>query len=258
MSDKQLTPQDKDFVNSLANGLEVILAFDGGHQQMTLSDVADRTGMDRAKSRRFLMTLEALGYVRKNARLFELTPKVLELGYSYHAAGDHQPIIQHHLNVITEQLGESSSMAQLDNQDVIYVLRSPASHRLMSINLNIGTRLPAAYTSMGRVLLAQLPEGELEKWLQQCELSSHTALSITSKDALRACIQHTEEQGYCILDQELDMGLRSIAVPVFSRENQLIGAINISTNASRVTTQQLLDTALPLLQSTANTIQRHA
>jgi len=258
MSDKRLTPQDKDFVNSLASGLEVIQAFDANHQQMTLSEVAEKTRMDRAKSRRFLMTLEALGYVRKSARLFELTPKVLELGYSYHAAGDHQPIIQHHLNVITEQLNESSSMAQLDGHDVIYVLRSPASHRLMSINLNIGTRLPAAYTSMGRVLLAQLAENELEQWLQDCELKAYTPHSITCKNVLKNNIKQSAQQGYCILDQELDLGLRSIAVPVFSRQEQLLGAINISTNASRVPMEKLLETALPLLQDTASAIKRHA
>ena len=156
-----LKPGDRDFVGALASGMLVLQAFGSGCPRMTLSEVASRTAMDRAKARRFLLTLQALGYIRRDGRLFELTPRVLQLGYAYQTSNQHRDVIQHYLQNITAELGESSSLTVLDNDEVVYVLRSAAPHRLMAITLSVGTRLPAAYTSMGRVLLGQLPEPEL-------------------------------------------------------------------------------------------------
>lgn len=251
-----LKPTDRDFVAALASGLEVVMAFDETHTRMTLSEVAERTGMNRAKARRFLLTLHALGYVRKQQRYFELTPKVLQLGYSYLASNNYRGVIQQYLEDITRQCGESSSLGVLDGDDVIYLARSAAPHRLMAITLSVGTRLPAAYTSMGRVLLAQLPDSELDSYLSQLTLTRYTDKTITDSASLKAAIQQAREQGYAITDQELDSGLRSIAVPVFDTHEKLIGAMNISTNAARVDMPTLLETYRPLLMEKAQLIRQ--
>lgn len=250
-----LQPDDRDFVTALASGLEVIMAFDDSHPRMTLSEVAARTGMNRAKARRFLLTLHALGYVRKQQRYFELSPKVLQLGYSFLSANNYRSVIQQYLEDITAQCGESSSLGILDGDEVIYVARSAAPHRLMSISLSVGTRLPAAHTSMGRVLLAQLSEPALNAYLSRIVLERHTEKTITDKEYLKKCINKVRQQGYAISDQELDPGLRSLAVPAFDMNGKLLGAINISTNAARVDMETLLKHHLPLLQEKGRLIR---
>ena len=255
MQEEALRPDDRDFVTALGTGLEVILAFDAEHPRMTLSEVATRTGMNRARARRFLLTLHALGYVRKNQRHFELAPKVLQLGYAFLSANGYQNVIQQILEDITRESGESSSLAVLDGDEVTYVARSAAKHRLMAISLSVGTRLPAAHTSMGRVLLAQLPDDELEAFLARVELTPYTDKTLTDRDALREAILTVRRQGYAIADQELDSGLRSLAVPAFDSHGKLLGAINISTNAARIPVETLVDTFLPLLQEKARLIR---
>lgn len=258
MDEQILRPGDRDYVGALASGLEVLQAFDAEHPRMTLSEVAARTEMDRAKARRFLLTLHALGFVKRTGRQFELTPRVLQLGYAYQASNQYRAVIQQYLEDITAELGESSSMAVLDGEDVVYIIRSAARHRLMAITLSVGTRLPAAYTSMGRVLLGQLREAELDTWLENVELQAHTPTSITSKAGLRKVIRQAREHGYSIVDQELDQGLRSVAVPVFAGNGELLGALNISTNAARVEMDTLLEVYLPKLQSVAARVQQIA
>lgn len=253
--DEVLSPEDRDFVTALASGLEVILAFDEEHPRMTLSEVAARTGMNRARARRFLLTLHALGYVRKEQRVFELAPKVLKLGYSFLSANNYRSVIQQVLEDITAACGESSSLGVLDGEEVTYVARSSSRHRLMAITLSVGTRLPAAYTSMGRVLLAQLPDRELDAWLERAVLERYTEKSITDKAELRRCIMEVRQQGYAIADQELDSGLRSIAVPAFDANGKLLGALNISTNAARIDHDTLLEEYLPLLQAKARLVR---
>lgn len=252
-----LSTDDRDFVTALASGLEVILAFDEAHPRMTLSEVAARTGMNRARARRFLLTLHALGYVRKQGRAFELAPRVLQLGYAFLSANNYRSVIQQVLEDITAECGESSSLGVLDGNDVTYVARSASRHRLMAITLSVGTRLPAAHTSMGRVLLAQLPDEALDAWLEGVVLERHTEKSITDKAELRKCILKVRQQGYSISDQELDSGLRSIAVPAFDANGKLLGAINISTNAARVDFDTLMRQYLPLLQEKARQIRAH-
>ncbi|MDO6824183.1 IclR family transcriptional regulator C-terminal domain-containing protein [Marinobacter sp. 1_MG-2023] len=255
MDDQVLEPGDRDYVGALASGLEVLQAFDAERPRMTLSEVAARTKMDRAKARRFLLTLHALGFVKRSGRQFALTPRVMQLGYAYQASNQYRPVIQQYLEDITCELGESSSLAVLDGDDVVYVVRSSARHRLMAITLSVGTRLPAAYTSMGRVLLAQLPEAELEAFLARVELAPHTVSSITDSHALNKEIAKVRSQGYSIVDQELDSGLRSAAVPVFAGNGELLGAINISTNAARVDMKTLLDVYLSRLQKAAEAVR---
>lgn len=256
MEDQLLQPGDRDYVGALAAGLEVLQAFDAQHARMTLSEVAARTEMDRAKARRFLLTLHALGFVKRSGRQFELTPRVLQLGYAYQASNNYRAVILQHLEDITAELGESSSLAVLDADDVVYVLRSSARHRLMAITLSVGTRLPAAYTSMGRVLLGQLSEAELDAYFARVTLHAFTALSVTRPAALKEKIIKAREQGYAIVDQELDSGLRSVAVPVFAGNGELLGAINISTNAARVDMQTLKDVYLSRLEQASEAVRQ--
>jgi IclR family pca regulon transcriptional regulator len=258
MDEQVLKPGDRDYVGALASGLEVLQAFDADHPHMTLSEVAARTDMDRAKARRFLLTLHALGFVKRTGRQFELTPRVLQLGYAYQASNQYRAVIQQYLEDITAELGESSSLAVLDGDDVVYVVRSAARHRLMAITLSVGTRLPAAYTSMGRVLLAQLPQSELETYINRIQLERHTLSSITEKNVLREEIDKARNLGYAVVDQELDLGLRSVAVPAYSASGELLGALNISTNAARVDMDTLLNMYLPRLQIVADQIRQAA
>ncbi|MCM5705257.1 IclR family transcriptional regulator domain-containing protein [Larsenimonas salina] len=255
-TDETIGPDDRDFVTALASGLEVMLAFDADHPRMTLSEVAARTGMNRARARRFLLTLHALGYVRKQQRHFELAPKTLQLGYSFLSANGYRGVIQQHLEDITQATGESSSLGVLEGNSVTYVARSSARHRLMAITLSIGTRLPALYTSMGRVLLARLDDEALSERLATIEFTAHTEHSLTTREAVMSELERVRADGYCIVDQELDSGLRSLAVPAFDTHGHLIGALNISTNAARVDMATLTERFLPLLQEKATLIAR--
>ena len=254
-ADAALSPDDRDFVTALASGLDVILAFDEAHPRMTLSEVAARTGMNRARARRFLLTLHALGYVRKDHRHFELAPRVLKLGYAFLSANNYQHLIQQVLEDITAESGESSSLGVLDGDEVTYVARSASRQRLMAITLSVGTRLPAAYTSMGRMLLAQKTDAELDAFVERTTLERFTDKTITDKAELKRAILQARQQGYAIVDQELDSGLRSLAVPAFDANGELIGAINISTNAARIDHETLLERYLPLLQGKARQIR---
>ncbi len=255
IQDDKLSPDDRDFVTALASGLEVLQAFDQNSPRMTLSEVAAKTGMNRAKARRLLLTLHALGYLKKQHRHFELTAKVLHMGHAFLSVNRYGTMIQPYLEDITREIHESTSLGTLDGDEVVYIARSAAEHRLMTIQLSVGTRLPAAYTSMGRVLLAQLPAAERDAFLAQVRLQAHTERSIVEPDELRKVLEEVRQQGYAIVDQELDSGLRSVAVPVFDRQGALLGAINISTNAGRVDMETLIGRFLPLLQEKASLIR---
>lgn len=257
MQEEMLSEDSRDFVTALASGLEVIQAFDHEHPRMTLSEVATRTGMNRAKARRFLLTLHALGYVRKQQRYFELAPRVLQLGYAFLSANNYRDVIQHYLEDITAETGESSSLGVLEGNDVIYLARSAAKHRLMAITLSVGTRLPAAHTSMGRILLAQLSDTDLDHFLSSIVLEAYTDKTVTNVDELRSQIMTARQQGYAVSDQELDSGLRSIAVPVYDAKQHLMGAINISTNAARVDLDTLINVYLPVLKNKIEQIRLH-
>jgi IclR family pca regulon transcriptional regulator len=250
-----LDPSHRDFVTALATGLEIIRAFDAEHPRMTLSEVAARTGMNRAKARRFLLTLHGLGYMRRHDRYFELAPRTLQLGYAFLSANNFQSVIRQHLEHITESTGESSSMGVLDGADVIYVARSAAPHRLMTIALSVGTHLPAAATSMGRMLLATLAPADLDARLSGLTLKNYTPRTVTEIEPLRAQIERARERGYCIVDQELESGLRSLAVPVRNTGGRLLGAINVSTNAARINKTTLTREFLPLLQRVSRDIE---
>jgi IclR family transcriptional regulator, pca regulon regulatory protein len=246
-----------DFVRSLARGLAVIGAFDAEHPALTLSDVARRAGVSRAAARRLLLTLVELGYAEADARLFRLRPKVLELGFSYlHGTGlwgAAQPVMVE----LVERLHESCSAAVLDGDEIVYVARVPTRTRIMSITLGLGSRLPAHLTSMGRVLLAALPGAELERRLAALgTIESRTVRTLTDVAALRRAIAKVRTQGFALLDQELEPGVRSVAVPVHGPGGAVIAALNVGTHASRVTMDDLKGRVLPALKETAEAVSR--
>lgn len=234
-----------DRVQSLARGLAVIRCFDADHPRRTLSDVAKATGLTRATARRFLLTLIDLGYVRVNGTEFALTPRVLELGYSYLSSLRLPDIAQPHLTALSETVGESTSLSILDGADIVYVAREQVS-RIMTVSITIGTRLPARLTSMGRMLLAALGETELDAALGDADAPD---------TLLRRTLDAARSDGYCLVDQELEAGLRSIAAPVRGADGRVSAAVNISTSAGRYDTSVLTDTMLPELRATARAIE---
>ncbi|HXD62488.1 MAG TPA: IclR family transcriptional regulator C-terminal domain-containing protein [Lacisediminihabitans sp.] len=238
------------YVQSLARGLSVIRAFDGDHPEMTLSDLARRTGLTRATSRRFLLTLVELGYVKTDGRMFSLTARVLELGFSYLSALSLPEIAQPHLEQLAAAIHESTSASVLDGTDIVYVARVP-TRRIMSVRINIGTRFPAFATSMGRVLLASLPAAELDEHLAAIDYESRTSHTIGSRAALEKELTRVREQGWAMVDQELENGLRSIAAPVRQSDGSALAAINVSTTASSHTAESIQENLLPPLLAAA-------
>lgn len=241
-----------DFVQSLARGLAVIGAFDAEHQALTLSEVARRANLTRAAARRFLHTLQTLGYVRSDGRDFSLTPRVLELGMSYLSALSFPEVAQPHLERLSHHVDESASAAILDGADIVYVARVP-TRRIMSVRITLGTRFPAYATAMGRALLAALPNPEVEAVLRSRPLEQFTETTVTDHAELLAIIERVRAQGYALVDEELERGLRSIAVPVRGRTG-IVAAINISTSSTRDTATWVRNTYLPPLQATSAAI----
>ena len=224
--------RDTDFVQSLERGLAVICAFDRDHAELTLSEVAATTGVTRATARRFLLTLERLGYVRSDGRFFSLTPRVLELGYAYLSSLSLPEVAEPHLEALVAEVNESSSVSVLDGGDVVYVARVPVS-RIMTVAISVGTRFPAYATSMGRVLLAGLEPADLDAYLDTVRLGRLTTRTVASVAGLRTELTRVRTQGYAIVDQELEEGLRSVAAPIRDRSGRVVAAVNVSTHAAR-------------------------
>ena len=243
-----------DFVRSLARGLDVIKAFGPESPQMTLSEVARATGLTRAAARRFLLTLAELGYVRSDGREFSLRPKVLELGYAYLAGLSLNEVAAPHLEDFVAQTRESSSVAVLDGEEIVYVVRVPTK-RIMAASISVGTRFPAYATSMGRVLLAHLPDDQLEAYLKNTSLQRITKRTVTDPDRLRELLRNVRGQGYAMTDQELEDGLRSAAVPLRDANGTVVAAMNISTHASRVNMDELRRNLVPQLVAAARLIE---
>ncbi|WP_197320226.1 IclR family transcriptional regulator C-terminal domain-containing protein [Saccharomonospora sp. NB11] len=241
-------------VQSLERGLAVIKAFGAGTPQLTLSDVAKATGLTRAAARRFLLTLADLGYVRAEGRYFRLTARVLELGYAYLSSLPLSDVVQPHLERLSAEVHESSSVSVLDGTDIVYVARVAVS-RIMTVSIDVGTRFPAHATSMGHVLLAGLGEDELAAYLDEATFERRTERTITSASDLRAELDRVREQGWALVDQELEEGLRSVAVPLHDRDGKVVAAVNLSTHASRTTSETVLTELLPRLRRTAERIE---
>jgi IclR family transcriptional regulator, pca regulon regulatory protein len=242
------------FVQSLERGLMVIRAFGEDAPEMTLSEVAAKTDLTRAAARRFLLTLTDLGYVRTDGRRFALSPRVLELGYAYLSSLSLPEIAEPHLERLVAEVRESSSVSVLDGDDIVYVARVPTS-RIMRVAINVGTRFPAHATSMGRVQLAGLSESELDAYLARAQLRRLTAHTLTDPDALRAELARIRAQGWALVDQELEEGLRSVAAPIRDRAGRVVAAVNVSAHASRASRDAVRRTLLPPLLATAQRIE---
>lgn len=249
-------PQDQDapaeesrgvhFIQSLERGLNVIKAFDASSPELTLSEVARATNLTRAAARRFLLTLADLGYVRSDGRQFSLTPRVLDLGYAYLSALSLPEVAEPHLERLAAEVHESTSVSVLDGDDIVYVARIPTS-RIMTVAINVGTRFPAYATSMGRVLLAGLPEGELDDYISRAVRHQLTERTTTSAEDLRKELDRVRGHGWSLVDQELEDGLRSIAAPIRDKSGRVVAAANVSTAASRTSTAKMRRELLPPL-----------
>ncbi len=243
------------FIASLARGLSVIRAFGPQRGSMTLSEVAALAEITRAGARRILLTLLRLGYVAADGRRFRLTPKILDLGYSFLSSLDIWEFAEPIMERLVETVHESCSASVLDGNDIVYVLRVP-TRRIMSINLGIGTRLPAYATSMGRVLLATLSDAELADYLNRTTRLALTPYTLTGAQELRDAIDEVRRSRWCLVDQELEEGLRSIAVPLTNSKGRVVAALNISAHASRVSAARMVSELLPHLQDAGRQIDR--
>ncbi|KAF1051748.1 MAG: Pca regulon regulatory protein [Burkholderia gladioli] len=246
--DLQAKPGDS-YVQSFARGLAVIRAFDAEHPEQTLTEVAAATGLTRAGARRILLTLQTLGYVEADGRLFRLTSKILDLGFAYLTSMPFWNLAEPVMEQLSAQIHESCSATVLDRAEIVYVLRVPA-HKIMTINLSIGSRLPAYCTSMGRVLLSSLDDAALDEVLALRPIQAHTPRTLTDPAALKAEIATVRKQGWAIVDQELEAGLISLSAPIKNRRGRVIAAMNISGNAQRHTAKQMVKEFLePLLEA---------
>nr|MDT0657354.1 IclR family transcriptional regulator [Micromonospora sp. DSM 115978] len=243
-----------EFVQSLERGLAVIRAFDAEHPQLTLSEVARTTGLTRAAARRFLLTLVELGYMRTDGRLFSLRPRILELGYAYLSSLSLPEVAQPHMEALVAEVHESCSMSVLDGDEVVYVARVPTK-RIMAVAISVGTRFPAYATSMGRVLLAGQPASWLDHYLETAELRPLTRRTVTEPAKLRAMLARIRTQGFALVDQELEEGLRSLAAPIRGEDGTVIAAVNVSAHASRGTSDVIRRDLLPPLLATARRIE---
>ena len=250
---------DPDFMASLARGLTVLRAFSQQRPSQSISQLSVKTEIPRAAVRRCLHTLERLGYVGHDAerRTFTLRPKVLSLGYAYLSSVPLVTLAQPVLDRLSESLHESASMAVLEAGEIVYVARSRTTRRIMSVDLNVGSRLPAYCTSLGRVLLASLPPQEFARHLAETQPIRYTPRTLMAKEQLRAAIDKVRDDGYSIVDEELEIGLRSIAVPVRDARGNVAAAINASTQASRLPLAEFQKTFLPALRAAASELQIH-
>lgn len=238
---------DPNFMTSLARGLAVIRAFSDQRRALTIAQVSQRTGISRAAARRCLHTLKQLGYVDADGNQFSLKPKILTLGYSYLSSTPLTISALPYLNKVSRMLNESSSLAVLDGHDVLYIARS-ATSRIVSVALNTGSTLPAYCTSLGRAILAHLPDAMLDAYLREVELKAYTNRTVVSRALLREVLHGVRKNGYALVDEEMEIGLRSIAVPVRNAADSAVAALNVGVQASRVTAGEMRERFLPVLQ----------
>lgn len=246
---------ERDFASTLARGLEVITAFGRESQSLTLADVARRTGFSRAAARRLVLTLQELGYIHAEGRQYALTPKILELGYAYLGSLELPELSLPFMEEVVQRCGESCSISVLSSSEIVYIARRPTS-RIMSVNLNIGTKLPAFWTSMGRVLLSALSQAEVERLFHSIKAEKFTERTVTDEQALYGIIDRVRADNYSIVDQELEIGLQAIAVPLRNRRGIMVAALNISAHTSRITLPEMQERFLPALQEASMKIQR--
>lgn len=245
---------NRDYVNSLARGLEVIRAFTRSQPRMTLSEISRATGMTRATVRRFLLTLVREGYAETDGKYFGLKPKVLELGYAALSSLTFLDVIQPIMTSLAVKLQESCFAAVLDGTDVVYVASAAPPDRILSISVSVGSRAPAHCVSTGRVLVAALPEDQMLEYLEKATLTKLTPNTVTSKVKLRSLIEETHVKGWSIVDQELEVGLRSISVPVRDRAGKVVAALNVACPSSRIAPEDMHTRILLELQAASQAV----
>jgi IclR family pca regulon transcriptional regulator len=245
--------EDKDYVQSLDRGLSVILAFSGQHRLLTLGQLADITGLSRPTVRRLVLTLVRLGYVREEGRAFALTPHVLALGHAFTSSLNLTEVAQPHMAALAEATGHTCSLAALDGADAVFVIRMPSNRHIGHV-LVTGTRLPAFATAIGRVLVAGLPAGEVELFLRLAPFPQLTATTVTTADQLRAILAEVRAQGWALVDQEFEEGVRSLSAPVRDSRDRVVAALGMSVPAGTVTMHAIRCDYLPALVGAADEI----
>jgi IclR family pca regulon transcriptional regulator len=246
--------QGPDYVQSLARGLRVLSVFGHDLPSPILSEVAARSGLPRAAARRSLLTLQHLGYVGSRGRSFFLTPRVLELGYSYLSSLDLSEMAQQAMELLSQRVDESCSMAVLDGSDVVYVLRVPV-RRIMRIALGVGARLPAFTASLGRVIVASFDDAELDAWTRRIQFHAYTEHTVRNATDLKRELKRVRSQGYALTSQELELGLCSIAVPVRAANGRVVAGLNVSMPYSERARGRAVEEILPALINTRDVIE---
>lgn len=244
----------REYIQSLERGLAIIRAFGEHAPAQTVSELAATTGLTRATARRFLITLMELGYVDSDGRIFTLTPKVLELGYSFLSGLGFPDVALPHLERLVAEVDEGSEASVLDGGEIVYVARVPSSS-VMTLAVNVGGRMPAHATAMGKVLLAALPDADLEAYLARAELKAYLPRTVTDAGTLRQQLQQVRADGYALVDQELEEGLVAVAAPVRDRADKTVGAINLSTHVMRRSVESVRAELVPPLLHTAELIE---
>ncbi|WP_454858821.1 IclR family transcriptional regulator domain-containing protein [Rhizobium binxianense] len=242
-----MTVKERDMMGGLAKGLKVIEAFSAEHPRLSIAEAAEIAGLDRATTRRCLLTLSELGYAAYDGKFFTVTPRVLRLGTGCLANMPLPRIVQPTLDRLSEEIGQSTSVSILDAREIVYVARA-AQRRVMSIALMPGSRLPAYCTSMGRVLLAALPPEEARDMLSASPLVARTPHTMTDISALMAELENVRRAGYALIDQEVEIGLRSVAVPLRSAHGRTVAALNVGVAATAVSMAEIVAGYLPPLK----------
>ncbi|TML02569.1 MAG: IclR family transcriptional regulator [Actinobacteria bacterium] len=242
-----------EFVQSLERGLAVIKSFSRERPALTLSEIADLTGLTRAAARRFLITLRDLGYVGSDGRLFSLRPRVLELGYSYLSSLPVWEVAKPHLEELADKVRETTSASVLDGTEIVFVARVETK-RIMALTLGVGSRLPAWATAMGRVLLAELSPAQLDDYFAKVRLEPLSARTVTDEADLRGIIEQARIQGWTLVDQEVEEGVRSLAVPIRTPDGRAAAALTVCSHAFRVSVERVMDQFLPLVLDTSKRI----
>jgi IclR family pca regulon transcriptional regulator len=246
---------DREIMGGFLKGLAVIEAFDRGREALSIAEVAKATGLDRATARRCLLTLQRIGYAEMEARQFRLTPRILRLGFAYLAATPLPRLVQPYIDRLSDSTQESCSVAMLDDTEIVYVARA-SQRRVLSVSLNVGSRLPAYCTSMGRVLLASLPEDEARAILDRSERRKLTRHTVTDLEALMEILRKVGRDDFATVDEELEIGLRSIAVPVRNARGRVMAALNVGAQAVRVDLNDMVAGFLPAMRQAQSDVAR--
>lgn len=245
----------RDMVQSLIKGLAVIQAFGPDRKSMSMTEVANTIGISKPSARRFLLTLQSAGYVRREGEQFRLLPKVLDLGLAYFSSIDLPEIGERHLEELNMQVKEACSLGIFDGDSVIYIARAQWQ-RVRSVSVRVGTRIDPATTALGRVLLASLPDDELDAWIDRHKFEVYTEYTVADPKRLRAILDDVREKGWAMCDQEVELGVRTLAAPVHKPGGKVVAGVNVAANYQRVPLDKLIEDVLPQLLDTTARIDR--